>query len=100
MKNTLKRKIFNAFMSIHILHHAQEDAIYGSWMMEELKHHGYDISYGTLYPLLHSLEKDGLLISEEIVYEGKRRILYRSTQLGDETLIELKHYVNELTREA
>lgn len=99
MNTPLKRKLFNAFMSIHILHHAQEEPIYGSWMKEELKRHGYDISYGTLYPLLHSLEKDGLLISEEIVYEGKRRILYRSTPLGDDTLIELKHYVKELTRE-
>ena len=89
MNTPLKRKLFNAFISIHILHHAQEEPIFGSWMMEELNRHGYDMSYGTLYPLLHSLEKDGLLVSEESVVEP----------LGDETLIELRHYVKELTRE-
>lgn len=99
MQTPLKRKLFNAFMSLHILHHAQKDAIYGSWMMEELEHHGYDVSYGTLYPLLHSLEKDGLLIKEEINFEGKRRILYRTSPLGDQTLIELQHYIRELTGE-
>ena len=61
MNTPLKRKLFNAFMSIHILHHAQEEPIYGTWMMEELKRHGYELSYGTLYPLLHSLEKDGFV---------------------------------------
>ncbi len=99
MNTPLKRKLFNAFMSIHILHHAQEEPIYGTWMMEELNRHGYDLSYGTLYPLLHSLEKDGLLISEESIHEGKRRILYRTTPLGNQTLIELQHFVKELSSE-
>lgn len=99
MNTPLKRKLFNAFMSLHILHHAQKEALYGSWMMEELKHHGYDVSYGTLYPLLHSLEKDGLLVSEEQIFEGKRRILYRTTPLGNESLLELQHYIRELTSE-
>lgn len=99
MNTPIKRKLFNSFITLHILHHAQRDAIYGSWMMEELKHHGYDVSFGTLYPLLHSLEKDGLLISDEKIFEGKRRILYRTTPLGNETLIELQHYIRELTGE-
>ncbi len=99
MKNPLKRKLLNAFISLHILHHAQEEPIYGSWMMEELKRHGYDMSFGTLYPLLHSLEKDGLLTSEEDVYEGKRRIIYHITTHGQQTLVELRHFVTELTSE-
>ncbi len=99
MNTPLKRKIFNAFIGVHILHHAQIEPIYGSWMMDELKRHGYEISYGTLYPLLHSLQNDGLLKSNEIIIEGRRRILYHITALGEQTLIELKHFIKELTFE-
>jgi len=31
--------------------------------MDELAHHGYRIGPGTLYPLLHGLERSGLLKS-------------------------------------
>ena len=34
-------------------------------MAEELQRHGYKISAGTLYPLLHRLEKKGYLRSSE-----------------------------------
>lgn len=40
-------------------------------MAQELARHGYQISPGTLYPLLHRLEQDGLLTSESKVVAGK-----------------------------
>ncbi len=48
---------------LHILHHAVEGPIFGLEMAEELARHGYRISLGTLYPLLHGLEKKGYLRS-------------------------------------
>ena len=33
-------------------------------MLKELRHHGYDVSPGTLYPLLQRLERHGWLRSE------------------------------------
>ena len=46
-------------MRTHILHHASRAPVYGSWMLKELKRHGYDLSYGTLYPALHRWKKKG-----------------------------------------
>ena len=86
-------------MQIHILHHAKEEPIYGTWMMEELHHHGYDISPGTLYPLLHSMEKSGLLLMEERNVEGKIRKYYTSTPLGESVLEEARKKAYELFKE-
>ncbi|WP_313119214.1 PadR family transcriptional regulator [Proteiniclasticum ruminis] len=99
MQQKIMRKFLLGFMQIHILHHAKEEPIYGTWMMEELHHHGYDISPGTLYPLLHSMEKSGLLLMEERNVEGKIRKYYRSTSLGEEVLIEARKKAYELFKE-
>ena len=47
--------LYSGFIRLHVLHHAAEQPIYGSWMIEELHSHGYDISPGTLYPMLHGI---------------------------------------------
>lgn len=99
MQQKIMRKFLLGFIQIHILHHAKEEPIYGTWMMEELHHHGYDISPGTLYPLLHSMEKSGLLLMEERNVEGKIRKYYRSTPLGEEVLREARKKAYELFKE-
>jgi len=99
MQEPMLRKIFLAFMQIHILQHAGKAPIYGSWMMEELKHHGYDISAGTLYPMFHQLEKDGLLAMQQEVVGGKVRKYYRLTERGAVVLKEAKAKIQELTGE-
>ena len=50
MQQKIMRKYLLGFMQIHILHHAKEEPIYGTWMMEELHHHGYDISQARCTP--------------------------------------------------
>ena len=57
-------------------------------MSEELAHHGYKISPGTLYPTLHRLEVDGLLESEFVFSEGRSRRVYRATPAGEAALVE------------
>ncbi|RLV76103.1 PadR family transcriptional regulator [Streptomyces rapamycinicus NRRL 5491] len=57
------REFQRGAVRLHILHHAAEEEIHGAWMTEELASHGYQISPGTLYPTLHRLEADGLLVS-------------------------------------
>ncbi len=99
MENQVLRKLFLGFIQIHILHHAKKEAIYGSFMIEELKSHGYDISPGTLYPILHNLEKSGLLEVETKNYEGKMRKYYHITSQGEDTLIRAKIKIKELTGE-
>ncbi|MFD1735034.1 PadR family transcriptional regulator [Bacillus salitolerans] len=99
MEDKTVRKLFLGFIQIHILHHAHEQPIFGLWMLEELKKHGYSISSGTLYPILHSMEKDGLLHKEEKNVEGKIRKYYQTTEKGNEVLVEARKKAYELFKE-
>lgn len=68
-------------------------------MMEELAHHGYRIGPGTLYPLLHGLERGGLLKSVLKNVGGRKRRVYRITPVGKKSLDKAKAKVDELHRE-
>jgi len=95
-KNTTHQDLYSGLIRLHILHHASEGEVFGLWMIEELGRHGYKLSAGTMYPLLHSLEKRGLLISTE-KREGRRyRRLYRITPAGRKALLGAKKKVSEL----
>lgn len=99
----LTREILLGFWKVHILHHAAEHPIIGQWVLTELRRHGYDISPGTLYPLLKRLERNGWLRSEAAIGEAKRRRrYYHLTKRGAavleilrETVVELHHEVVE-----
>jgi len=88
--------LYGGLIRLHILHHAAKEPLYGSWMMEELHHHGYRISPGTLYPMLHGLEAKGYLRSRE-ERDGKRiRRFYLITAAGKRALADARHKVREL----
>ncbi|MDE5415640.1 PadR family transcriptional regulator [Alkalihalobacterium chitinilyticum] len=99
MEDKVLRKLFLGFIQIHILHHAKEHPIFGLWMLEELKEHGYNISAGTLYPILHSMEKDGLLHKDDRNVEGKIRKYYSTTEKGEALLVEARNKAYELFKE-
>ncbi|WP_258083126.1 PadR family transcriptional regulator [Thermococcus thermotolerans] len=90
---------YRDFLTLHVLHHANEEPVTGSFLMEELKRHGYSISPGTMYPLLHSLEREGLLRSHWEVRDGRRARVYEITEAGKETLEEGKKKLKELCTE-
>lgn len=99
MSNTIVRDIFLAFVRVHILHHATRGPIFGLEMIEELGHHGYTLSPGTLYPIFHTLEKAGLLSTEGKVVNGKMRKYYRATTKGRRMLAEAREKIQELVGE-
>lgn len=99
MEEKVLRKLFLGFIQIHILHHSKEHPVYGAWMLEELREHGYSISAGTLYPILHSMEKDGLLLREDQKVEGKIRKNYTITEKGKLILKEARNKAYELFKE-
>lgn len=99
MEDKVLRKLFLGFIHIHILHHANEHPIFGIWMLEELREHGYNISPGTLYPILHTMESDGLLIREDRNVEGKIRKYYTTTEKGNMVLNEARAKAYELFKE-
>ncbi|MFI5251980.1 MAG: PadR family transcriptional regulator [Bacteroidota bacterium] len=93
------RSFFLGFIKIHILYHAEEEPVYGLWLIDELKRHGYEISPGTLYPIFHSLESDGLLRSRKQIVRGKVRKYYRTTTKGKNTLRQAREKVQKLLNE-
>src|SRR6204780_1686296 len=90
------RDLYSGLVRLHILHHAVEGPIFGMEMAEELARHGYRISLGTLYPLLHGLEKKGYLRSAEKRNGQSNRKIYRATPRGRKALQAMKIKVSEL----
>lgn len=99
MEDRVLRKLFLGFIHIHILHHAIEHPVYGAWMVEELQEHGYEISAGTLYPILHGMEKDGLLVRTNELVDGHIRKNYTTTERGRVVLKEARKKAYELFKE-
>lgn len=93
------RETFLGFIRVHLLHHAAREPIFGTEMLDELRRHGYTLSPGTLYPILHGLEAAGYLRSEQQVVSGKVRRYYRGTARGVKALEKLKLRIRELTDE-
>jgi PadR family transcriptional regulator PadR len=91
-----QRDMFTGLIRIHVLVHAVHEPIFGLAMMEELNHHGYRIGPGTLYPLLHGMERGGLLKSQLKNVDGRRRRLYRITATGRRALRNAALKVDEL----
>jgi len=96
----LQREILLSFWKIHILHHAAEGPVVGQWMLNELRHHGYDVSPGTLYPILHRMERLGWLRSETDASAGPRaKRSFYVTELGKEILAVALRQMMELKGE-
>lgn len=93
------RRLYSGFLYLHILHHASEGPIYGVWMIDELRRHGYDIGPGSVYPLLHQMEREGLLEREDEVVGGKVRKYYEITERGRDVLAEGRQKTLELVGE-
>jgi PadR family transcriptional regulator PadR len=95
----LFRDLLLGFVRIHILYHASKEPIFGVGIMAELERHGYKMSPGMLYPLLHNLEGAGFLEREDQIVGGKIRKYYDITPLGRRALKEARAKVVELVEE-
>ncbi|MHA1732201.1 MAG: PadR family transcriptional regulator [Promethearchaeota archaeon] len=93
------RKFRRAAILVHVLYHAGKEPVYGSYLKGELERHGYQISYGTLYPWLNSLKDLDLLRQEERNVGGKIRKYYMLTDKGRDELERVKRYIAELHEE-
>jgi len=88
--------LYGGLIRLHVLHHAGEEPIFGLGIIEELGRHGYQISAGTLYPMLHGLEKKGYLISRSERSGRTARRIYEITPAGQKALAAAKVKVKEL----
>ncbi len=94
--NASDKDLYSGLIRLHVLHHAAERPIYGSWMIEELHEHGYEISPGTLYPMLHGLARKGYLKVRQEGPSKRARRLYTITKQGRAALADAKGKVREL----
>jgi PadR family transcriptional regulator PadR len=97
--NARYQDLYIGLVRVHVLHHASQELIFGLGMIEELGRHGYRLGPGTMYPLLHSMERRGWLKSQTVIISGKRRKCYRATRAGLSALNETIGRVRELLDE-
>ena len=98
-QQTQDRALYSGLIRLHILCHAIHEPVYGLGMIEELARHRYKLSPGTLYPLLHGLERKGYLRSRVVRDAQRARRLYRATGRGRQALREAREKVRELLGE-
>jgi PadR family transcriptional regulator PadR len=96
----ITRNFFLGFIRLHILYHASQEPVFGLDLIRELARHGYSLSPGTLYPMLHGMEGDGFLQSTKEVVNGKVRKYYRATRAGKQAVADAHAKVGELVNEA
>lgn len=95
----LLRHFYGGFVRLHILYHAAKQPVCGIELIEELKRHGYKLSPGTLYPILHHLKASGYVSCQQAVVAGKRRKNYRITGRGRRLLARAQDKLRELFSE-
>ena len=95
----IEKDLYSGLIRLHILHHACQEPVFGAGIIEELAQHGYRLSPGTLYPLLHGLEEKEYLRSAGENNGRQARRVYRATPKGRRALVAAKLKVRELFSE-
>jgi PadR family transcriptional regulator len=98
VRDPVEREFLLGFWKIHILHHAEKHGVYGQWMLEELRHHGYHVSPGTMYPILNRMAQHGWIRATEPDRSKAARV-YRITPRGAEVLRRIRASLGELSGE-
>ena len=100
----LSRDMTKGLVRLRVLHAATAGAVSGVELSDELAQAGHDVSPGTLYPLLHQMEKAGWLKSKGKTIKGKRRRYYRLTHKGqaqlDQALAALDRFLDGIRSSA
>ena len=99
----LQRQISQAFwqglVKLVVLHQAGLGPVYGGKLSKYLRSQGYEMSPGSLYPLLHSLEKANFLHAQIRIFKGRARKYYELTPRGQTCLDALRQEVGDIVRE-
>jgi PadR family transcriptional regulator len=78
----LRRDMIQGLVRVRILRAASLRPVSGVELSQDLATSGHQVSPGTLYPLLHAMEKAGWVKSTGKTVKGKRRRYYRVTKKG------------------
>jgi PadR family transcriptional regulator PadR len=95
----ISQSFWQGMVKLIVLHQAVIGPVYGGKLSKYLRNQGYEISPGSLYPLLHSLERADLLQSRLKIYKGRVRKYYEITVCGKSCLDELRQQLGGIVRE-
>ena len=98
-KSPTYQSFLHGMVELFVLHRAGQGPVYGGALSKALHSLGYDISPGSLYPLLHALEKRKLLRCRPRMVRGRVRKYYELTSGGRSYLAEVREDLAELVKE-
>ena len=89
----ISKELLKGSTKMLILEMVKDENMYGYQMIKKLKEKSnnvFEFKEGTLYPILHSLEEEGLISSYWDDTTGKKRKYYAITEKGKKQLKEKK----------
>lgn len=95
----ITQALWQGMVKLVVLHQAGVAPLYGGRFSKYLRNLGYDISPGSLYPLLHTLEKADLLRSRIRICKGRVRKYYELTPQGHACLAAVRQAVGGVMQE-
>lgn len=81
----MNSEALNGHLDLLVLAIVADGPVHGYGVIDHLREHSdgsFDLAEGTVYPVLHRLERAGLLAHEWSEASGRRRKLYRLTEAG------------------
>ncbi|MGH7963911.1 MAG: PadR family transcriptional regulator [Candidatus Binatia bacterium] len=98
-KGFIHRSFLHGLAKLFVLHRAGQEPVYGEALGKSLRSFGYHISPGSLYPLLHALEREKLLRCRISVTRGRVRKYYELTTKGQSCLAAVREELAGLVHE-
>jgi PadR family transcriptional regulator PadR len=99
LKKQISQTFWQGLVKLIVLHQANLSPVYGGRLSKYFRSLGYEISPGSLYPLLHSLEKANFMHCRIRIFRGRARKYYELTSEGQECLEALRQELGEIVRE-
>jgi DNA-binding PadR family transcriptional regulator len=98
-RKQISQAFWKGMVKLLALHQASLGPIYGGRLSKYFRSLGYEISPGSLYPMLHRLEKANLLQSRIKIFKGRARKYYELTKEGHDCLEAFRQEVSGIVRE-
>lgn len=99
LQKQISQSFWQGLVKFIVLHQAGLGPIYGGRLSKYLRSLGYGISPGSLYPMLHSLEKANLLHCRIKIFKGRARKYYELTPEGHDCLETLRQEMGGIVKE-
>ena len=96
--SALRARFARGFMDLTVLRILSGESLWGYRLMSLLEErYGVKVGPSVIYPLLDSMQADGLIVSEETLIGRRARKVYRPTEKGLEQLRCLQSVLAEFT---